>query len=886
VSRDVVPFPNATPALIERDEPLAALARLLTEATAGSGRFVVIRGEAGIGKTALLRAFLRTVPDGVTLLHGASDGVSTPRPFGPLEDMVGALGPELGSLLDRDSTRGAVGRWVLNRLAMGGRWVVAIEDIQWADQATLELVAYLTRRITDLPVLMVATYRTDEAVPASVSAIVGNLATLPMVRQIALEPLTFDGVARLAGDLGMAAGGDDADDAYLPARDVAELHRVTAGNPFYLQEVLGGNAPAGRIPPSIVDAVRGRVSRLDDRGRRALEAAAVLGVRSEPWLLAAIAGEDLMGIDDCLLAGLLTKADGVAFRHELTRMAVLDDLPVIRGIALHRRALAALERAGTTDSARLAYHAEGAADGAAVLRHAAAAGQRALVMGARNEAVDQFRRALRFADGVQPADRAGLFEGLAEALYTTSRYAEAAAAWADASAARRAAGDERSAALDDADRAFARWYDGDADEASQIVDGAIVTLERFGDSRELAVALAHSARLGMLAGDHERGLPAARLAMEIGRRVGDARSTADAQVSWATMILDRGDEAGFAALEEAYGIAEAAGLPAISDRALNNLATQLFTWRRLADADRWFAIREAHAERSEIAACVGDSGRGEIAIWRGDWDAGEALLRIAIAAPRSNALSRSASKATLGRLAMLRGADDWRGWLVDAEEIGRRLRTTQLDWPLAAIEAEATWLGEGRDPALRATHAAYEEARERADPWAMGELGAWLWRCSRLDAIDPRAAEPYRAEVGGRAAAAAAIWRGYAMPYEEALALLSSADPTDVGRAHEIFTDLGAVRPAAKAAERLRELGRPVPRGPRPTTRANHAGLTEREAEIAAMLGEGLSNAEIAERLVVSPRTVGHHVSAVLGKLGVRSRAAVASAMTEVGAAR
>jgi DNA-binding CsgD family transcriptional regulator len=230
-------------------------------------------------------------------------------------------------------------------------------------------------------------------------------------------------------------------------------------------------------------------------------------------------------------------------------------------------------------------------------------------------------------------------------------------------------------------------------------------------------------------------------------------------------------------------------------------------------------------------------------------------------------------------LSLLRGEPDWRRWLVEPEEVAPRIASTQLDWVLAAIEAEATWLGEGRDPAMTVVHAAYEEACEREDPWAMGQLGAWLWRCGRLAAIDERAREPYLLEVAGRAAEAAAIWAGYEMPYEEALALCGSDDPDAVARAHAIFTELGSAPAAAKAAERLRELGRPVPRGPRPATQAHPSGLTEREAEIARMLRVGLSNAEIAERLVLSPRTVGHHVSAVLAKLDVPRRSGVAAAL-------
>jgi predicted ATPase len=278
-------------ALIERDEPLAILARHLTEAAAGSGRFVVVRGEAGIGKTALLREFLRTCPSDVAILVGACDGVSTPQPFGPLEHMVAVLGPELRALLDANASRVEVGRWLLDHISSGGPYVLAIEDLQWADDATLELLAWLARRLEGLDVLVLVTLREGDASPPSVTRILGSIASLPVVRQLPLEPLTRAGVARLVGKSEL---------------EVRELHRITAGNPFYATEVLHGETgDHGTIPLSILDAVRSRVDRLDERARRALQVTAIVGVRAEPWLLAAIAGE-------CWRLGAATTGDAAA----------------------------------------------------------------------------------------------------------------------------------------------------------------------------------------------------------------------------------------------------------------------------------------------------------------------------------------------------------------------------------------------------------------------------------------------------------------------------------------------------------------------------------------------------------------------------------------------
>jgi DNA-binding CsgD family transcriptional regulator len=170
------------------------------------------------------------------------------------------------------------------------------------------------------------------------------------------------------------------------------------------------------------------------------------------------------------------------------------------------------------------------------------------------------------------------------------------------------------------------------------------------------------------------------------------------------------------------------------------------------------------------------------------------------------------------------------------------------------------------------------------DPWWRGELGFWAWGAGALDRLPDGSAEPYELHVSGRYHAAASAWDAIGCPYQQGLALADKDDEEDLRSALDIFHSLGA-RPAATfVVVRLRALGvRGIPSGPRPSTRSNPAGLTGRELEVLALLGQGLRNADIAERLVVSPKTVDHHVSAILGKLGVPNRAAAAEEAARLG---
>ncbi|MBA2514462.1 MAG: helix-turn-helix transcriptional regulator, partial [Solirubrobacterales bacterium] len=206
---------------------------------------------------------------------------------------------------------------------------------------------------------------------------------------------------------------------------------------------------------------------------------------------------------------------------------------------------------------------------------------------------------------------------------------------------------------------------------------------------------------------------------------------------------------------------------------------------------------------------------------------------------------------------------------------------------LKAGRVEAAWL-EGNTVLARAeaegARALAFDVGRLADPWWRGELAFWAWRGGALDQLPEEVAEPYALHFEGRYRAAASAWEAIGCPYQQALALADSEAEEDLRRGLEIFQSLGARPAASLVAERLRSLGvRKIPRGPRLRTQLNPAGLTGRELEVLALLGQGLRNVDIAGRLVVSPKTVDHHVSAVLRKLGVPNRVAAAEEAVRLG---
>jgi predicted ATPase len=372
--------------LLERGNVLTALWDHLALAACGQGRLVLLRGEAGAGKTAVLGSFADRARSVADVLVGGCDPLSTPRPLGPLIDVAAGLGAAVQQELER--TNGGpsgvteVFRCVMDALGCGRPQVLIFEDVHWADEATLDLMCLLGRRIERQTAMLVASYRDDEIGPSHrLRVLLGNLAGVSVVHRCAIEPLSPHGVARLAAGRRI---------------DIDELYRVTAGNPFFVTEVLAVSGDG--IPATVAEAVAGRMGKVSPAARGVAEVVAVIGSRAPVELVTALCDEAADTVEELLGAGLLQAIGGaVGFRHELARMAVLDTIPDFRRTALHAQVLDRLRADPTRrdDHSLLAHHAELAGDHDAVLAHAPPAGAHAAALGAHREAAEHYGRAVR-----------------------------------------------------------------------------------------------------------------------------------------------------------------------------------------------------------------------------------------------------------------------------------------------------------------------------------------------------------------------------------------------------------------------------------------------------------------------------------------------------------
>jgi len=742
--------------------------------------------------------------------------------------------------------------------------VLVIDDVQWADGATLDLLRYIGRRIECTRALLVLSVRDDAL--GSDHPLHGVFASLPPrgCLRLPLAPLSRGAVAELARRAGRSACG---------------VHEATQGNPFYVTELLASAAQG--LPASVRDVVLARAAPLAPEARDVLELASVAPVQIEVEVLDAVVNDAHAAIGSCVQAGLL-QFDGAVlrFRHELARRAIEASLSAGRAAALHAAVFDTLSVHGAP-AVRLVHHAAKAGLSGAVLALAPQAAREAAQACAHRQAAALYGLALEHAATTPVPDQAALHVAHADECMLVNRVDDAMTSRRQALALHRQLGDRLAEGLDLRALARIEWYRGAPHAGRPYAQAAIEVLEQVDAPRELALAYATMAELHILG---ETSLPAYEWglkALALLEGQGDAEGLAYALNTVGTARLRSHDAPeAWALLNRSLEIALAQGIEDHAARAYMNTLSLHLVHRRYVDLELPCAqgIAYCEARDMDMFVCRLHIRHSYALLETGRWDAAESEITAVRQTASLTGLEREQSTHVQALLDLRRGRDcvqAYWGGLIDGTSA---LSVDPWYAPQAVARCEAAWLRGADLLVRRIANAAFDAAAVSRERWRIGQLACWLQRAGgKPPHIAHALPAPCRFELDGDVRRAAQAWAALGCRYEQALALLGG-DADDLRHALALLDELGAVPAARIARRRLRALGvRGVQRGQNSRTRCDPLGLTAREREVLNLLAQQFSNRAIADRLHRSERTVENHVAALLGKLGVASRAEAAA---------
>ncbi|HEX5153224.1 MAG TPA: AAA family ATPase [Parafilimonas sp.] len=850
--------------LFERDEYFQTLRNGFGKTLAGEGNSILILGEAGIGKSSLVRNFLEEVRGKGQVFMALCDSLFTPRPLGVLYDLAQQIDPALASRINTTTQRTELFADFVKALTDYHKPVVlVIEDIHWADEASLDFIKYVARRITQTPCLFMLTYRDDEiTLQHPLRNVLGELPPGTFTR-IALPPLSRETVQTLANEKGYS--GED-------------VYAVTGGNPFYVNEVLASYSQG--VPENIKDAVLALYNRQKESTRRMWELLAIMPEGLEYSWLDKIDPQWQEAIDLCLTSGiLLFRNNRIVFKHELFRRTIEESLSPFKRLELNKKVLElfsdSFEKSGAIE--RIVHYAKNGALNNIVIQYAPLAAKQAAAFGSHVEAAKLYLAAIEYNTSKNNNDLVQLYEAYTYECYLTNQIKEAIFYQTKALHIWQAINNQEQTG--NSLRFLSRlwWYNGHQKEAKLYGTQAIELFEDLPSSKAKAMAYSNLSQLYMLSENVEDAIDWGNKAIAIAAAIGDEeiRSHALNNIGTVKMKVAGLIAEGKKQLLESLQIALQNSLDEHAARAYTNLISNSVTHKEYNTAEKYLEEGLQYCGERDLHswASYNMMWKARMLLERGNWEAAAELAGNHLSNPVQPGIVRIGAITVRGIIKVRRGEEDGLVLLKEAKELAFLTEEHQRIVPVVIALLEYEWLSGNKVLSDEELAIAQALIAQVDNMWLNSEAVFWMEKARSVQLELPVLYEPYKLLHEGKAAEAAAFWQTKGCTYERAFALFSGNEEQK-REALNLLQTLHADATYQKLKSEMRSSGiRSIPRGLRSSTISNPAQLTTRELDILQLLKTGASNKEIATSLYISPKTVDHHISSILFKLDVPSRA-------------
>jgi ATP/maltotriose-dependent transcriptional regulator MalT len=850
--------------LIERVPFLSLLEKKFEKISAGEGHCIFISGEAGIGKTSLVKTFCIEKNDNCNIYQGACDSLFTPRPLAPLYDIMWQVNNNLWSHRpandDRTELFSAFFRELSNQKE---RSIIVFEDIHWADEATLDFIKFFARRITQLRCLFILTYRDDE-IPANhrLRNLLGQLSPDSFTR-MQLTPLSRQAVEKMSDEKGYR--GED-------------VYSISAGNPFYVNEILASYNVG--VPDNIKDSILASYNRQEGTTRQVWELLSVIPTSLEVKYLEKFEPSYATALERCLESKILLIKDGViSFKHELFRRTIETSLSPLKRVSLNKRILDLLKESfeQNQEIERIIHHAKNANEYETVVHYAPLAARHAALVGAHIESSKLYLTAIEYYQGNNKDILIQFYEVYAYECYLTYQFKEAIIyinkslnIWKEKN------NDEK---IGSCFRFLSRlwWLEGNRKKTESFGEQAIDAFHDKPASKAKAMALSNMSQLKMLYDQPVESIFWGEKAVAMAKEMEDEETLSHAlnNVGTAQMWIRSGREKGIELLKQSLQIALKNSYHEHAARAYTNLSGNSIIMKDYASASSLIGESIRYCEERDL-----DSWKTYLLAWKarlqletGNWKNAEEIAGDLIKNENHAPYVKVGALAVLAAIKMRKGDFDDAAPLI-TELKAKAFDTMELHRIVPALSAllEFEWITGKLVIDQTIIDTSIKTLRELAGCYEHNDFAFWLRKARKQKSGLKEIDEAYEIKSLSKAKDAAIVWEKLGCPYEQALTLFEGSDD-DKRKAITIIQGLGADAVYEKMKFEMRGSGiKNIPRGIRKTTQSNPALLTDRELDVLQLLNEGLQNKEIAARLFISAKTVDHHISSILYKLEVKSR--------------